>query len=89
MAKSEKIERKSAFDRAFDDDDHLQAVPVAAQKAGNGRRLITEGTSLVAANLPVTYNRRISMMAAEEGVTKKDLMQEAFDLLFAARSGKK
>lgn len=61
----------------------LVAMPV--QKAGNGRRLITEGTSLVAANLPIQYNRKISMLAAEEGVTKKDLMQEAFDLLFAAR----
>jgi len=27
-------------------------------------------------------------MAAEEGVTKKDLMQEALDLLFAARGRK-
>ncbi|MVA59347.1 ribbon-helix-helix domain-containing protein [Agrobacterium vitis] len=81
--------KKNPLANAFKDDDDLQPVTVSAQKAGNGRRLITEGTSLVAANLPVIYNRRISMMAAEEGVTKKDLMQEAFDLLFAARGGKK
>lgn len=85
MAASKK---KSAFDNVFDNDEELQPVAAPAQKAGNGRRLITEGTSLIAANLPVLYNRRISMLAAEEGVTKKDLMQEAFDLLFAAR-GKK
>ena len=73
---------------AFKDDEDLQPVAAPIQKAGNGRRLITEGTSLVAANLPVQYNRRITMLAAEEGVTKKDLMQEAFDLLFAARGRK-
>lgn len=77
--------KQSRFANALKADENLQPVHAAPQKAGNGRRLITEGTSLVAANLPVLYNRRISMLAAEEGVTKKDLMQEAFDLLFAAR----
>jgi hypothetical protein len=77
--------KKSAFENVFKDDAALQPVATAGQKAGNGRRRITEGTSLVAANLPVDYNRRISLLAATEGVTKKDLMQEAFDLLFAAR----
>lgn len=70
---------------AFKDDEHLQPVTTAQQKAGNGKRLITEGTSLVAANLPIKYGRTVAMLAAEEGTTKKDLMQEAFDLLFAAR----
>lgn len=78
-------EKQSRFANLLKNDEHLQAVAAAPQKAGNGRRLITEGTSLVAANLPVIYNRRITMLAAEEGVTKKDLMIEAFDLLFAAR----
>ena len=77
--------KQSRFANALKDDEHLQPVAAPVQKAGNGRRLITEGTSLIAANLPVIYNRRITMLAAEEGVTKKDLMQEAFDLLFAAR----
>ena len=77
--------KQSRFANAFKDDEHLQPVALAVQKAGNGRRRITEGTSLVAANLPVEFNRRISMLAAEEGVTKKDLMVEAFELLFAAR----
>ncbi|MGG7519711.1 ribbon-helix-helix domain-containing protein [Allorhizobium undicola] len=81
--------KKSPLANAFKDDEDLQPVASPVQKAGNGRRLITEGTSLVAANLPVQYNRRITMLAAEEGVTKKDLMQEAFDLLFATRGGKK
>lgn len=80
--------KKSPLANAFKDDEDLQPITSPVQKAGNGRRLITEGTSLVAANLPVQYNRRITMLAAEEGVTKKDLMQEAFDLLFAARGRK-
>lgn len=80
--------KQSRFANALKADEHLQPVAAAVQKAGNGRRLITEGTSLVAANLPVQYNRRITMLAAEESVTKKDLMQEAFDLLFAARGRK-
>lgn len=63
----------------------LKPVTTATQKAGNGKRLITEGNSLVAANLPVGYGRALAVLAAEEGVTKKDLMQEAFDLLFKAR----
>ena len=77
--------KQSRFANAFKDDEHLLPVTPATPKAGNGRRRITEGTSLVAANLPVAYNRRISMLAAEEGCTKQALMQEAFDLLFAAR----
>lgn len=81
--------KQSRFANALKDDDHLQPVSAPVQKAGNGRRLITEGTSLVAANLPVRYNRAITMMAAEEGVTKKDLMLEAFDLLLAARGRSK
>jgi len=80
--------KQSRFANALKADEHLQPVGTAPQKAGNGRRLITEGTSLVATNLPVRYGRTLSMMAAEEGVTKKDLMQEALDLLFAARGRK-
>lgn len=80
--------KENPLKNAFKDDETLQPVAAPVQKAGNGRRLITEGTSLVAANLPVQYNRKITMLAAEEGVTKKDLMQEAFDLLFTARGRK-
>lgn|GEM_PF-5604977 len=80
--------KQSRFANALKADEHLQPVSTAPQKAGNGRRLITEGTSLVASNLPVRYGRTLSLMAAEEGVTKKDLMQEALDLLFAARGRK-
>jgi hypothetical protein len=80
-----KPQQKPSLQGAFDDDTHLQPVTTATQKAGNGKRLITEGNSLVAANLPVGYGRALAVLAAEEGVTKKDLMQEAFDLLFKAR----
>lgn len=80
-----KPQQKPSLQGAFDDDAHLRPVSTAIQKAGNGKRLITEGTSLVASNLPVSYGRTLAVMAAEEGVTKKDLMQEALDLLFKAR----
>lgn len=80
--------KQSRFANALKADEHLQPVEGAQQKAGNGRRLKTEGNSLVAANLPVRYSRTLSLMAAEEGLTKKDLMIEAFDLLFAARGRK-
>lgn len=80
--------KKNPLANAFRDDDAMEPVAVARQKAGNGRRLITEGTSLIAANLPVGYGRAVTMLAAEEGTTKKDLMQEAFDLLFTARGRK-
>lgn len=82
------VSRQSRFANALKSDEHLQPVAAPPQKAGNGRRLITEGTSLVASNLPVRYGRALALIAAEEGVTKKDLMQEALDLLFAARGRK-
>ena len=78
-------QQKAGLRGALRDDAHLQPPTSLTQKAGNGRRLITEGTSMVGANLPVKYGRQLALIAAEEGVTKKDLMQEAFDLLFKAR----
>jgi hypothetical protein len=77
--------KKSSLAAALKDDGHLTPVTSAPQRAGNGRRLITEGTSLVAGNLPIKYGRTLALIAAEEGVTKKDLLQEAIDLLLAAR----
>ena len=74
-----------SFAAAFKQDSHLQPTSTAQPKAGNGKRLVTEGTALVAANLPVAYQRTIAILAAESGISKKDLMQEAFDMLFKAR----
>lgn len=88
MGRPSVSEKSNRLANAFRDDDHLAPVAQAVPKAGNGKRAILEGTSLVAANLDVRYGRTIAMLAAEERVTKKDLMQEAFDLLFAARGRK-
>lgn len=70
---------------ALKDDTHLKPVQTAAQKAGNGKRLITEGESLLSANLPVAYPRTLALIAAEEGTTRKALMIEALNMLFQAR----
>ena len=77
--------KKSRFVNALKDDEHLQPVARPSQTAGNGRRKITEGESIVAAQLPIIYSRRLAMLAAEEGVSKKDLIREAFELLFSTR----
>jgi hypothetical protein len=79
------VKSQPSFAAAFKQDTHLQPTSTAQPKAGNGKKLITEGTALVAANLPVGYQRTIAMLSAESGLTKKDLMQEAFDMLFKAR----
>lgn len=76
---------KPSLNAAFDDDTHLQPVATATQRAGNGKRLITEGESLLSANLPVKYPRTLALIAATEGTTRKALMMEALDMLFKAR----
>lgn len=77
--------KQSRFANAFKDDAHLAPVAPAPRKAGNGRPATTGETTLVAANLPTRYGRTLRMMAAEEDTTLKALMEEAFNLLFAAR----
>jgi len=44
-------------------------------------------TVLVGANLPPTYARNLAMLHAETGRSKKQLLQEALDMLFTAKSG--
>lgn len=77
--------KQSRFANAFKDDSHLAPVAAAPKKAGNGRAPASGPTSLVAANLPTNYGKTLKMMAAEEDTTLKALMEEAFNLLFAAR----
>lgn len=64
---------------------HLEPTQRSGQRAGNGKRLITEGESLLSANLPVKYPRSLALLAAEEGTTRKALMIEALEMLFKAR----
>lgn len=46
-----------------------------------------DGTVLVGANLPPSYARNLAMLHAETGRSKKDLLQEALDMLFTSKGG--
>lgn len=46
-----------------------------------------EPTVLVGANLPPTYARNLALLHAETGRSKKQLLQEALDMLFTAKGG--
>ena len=47
----------------------------------------TEQTVLVGANLPPAYARNLALLHAETGRSKKQLLQEALDMLFTAKGG--
>lgn len=44
-------------------------------------------TVLVGANLPPAYARNLAYLHAETGRSKKQLLQEALDMLFTAKGG--
>ena len=44
-------------------------------------------TVLVGANLPPTYARNLAMLHAETGKSKKELVQQALDMLFTSMGG--
>lgn len=45
------------------------------------------GTVLVGANLSPRYARNLALLHAETGLSKKQLVQEALDMLFIAKGG--
>ena len=47
-----------------------------------------QGTVLVGANLPPSYARNLALLHAETGRTKKELLQEALDMLFVQKGGR-
>jgi hypothetical protein len=47
----------------------------------------TERTVLIGANLSPRYARNLAFLHAETGRSKKELVQEALDLLFRAKGG--
>lgn len=47
----------------------------------------TGKTVLVGANLPPAYARNLAYLHAETGRSKKQLLQEALDMLFTAKGG--
>lgn len=72
--------------------DHIpDAPPLAPQQRRQTReRLHAEAateTVLVGANLPPAYARNLAYLHAETGRSKKQLLQEALDMLFTAKGG--
>ena len=65
-----------------------EAAVVATSRARRFPRTTPpQRTVLVGANLPPSYARNLAMLHAETGRSKKDLLQEALDMLFTAKGG--
>lgn len=60
------------------------AVPRASRSAPSAE---PQSTVLVGANLPPAYARNLALLHAETGRSKKELLQEALDMLFRAKGG--
>lgn len=69
--------------------DNIPDAPPPPAQPGRTRRAepAAEPTVLVGANLPPRYARNIAILHAETGRSKKELMQEALDMLFTAKGG--
>lgn len=68
------------------------APPPATQRQAAARprrntEAAPEPTVLVGANLPQPYARNLALLHAETGRSKKQLLQEALDMLFTAKGG--
>ena len=61
-------------------------APVLRRTKGPASAAPSE-TVLVGANLPPAYARNLALLHAETGRSKKDLLQEALDMLFTAKGG--
>jgi len=72
---------------AFDSLPIADAAPVSRRGRLASSASTAEPTVLVGANLPPRYARNIALLHAETGKTKKELLQEALDLLFTAKGG--
>lgn len=74
----------------LDDLAAVRPTPKEQPKARSKRALsnaVIEETVLVGANLPPRYARNLALLHAETGRTKKELLQEALDMLFTAKGG--
>lgn len=72
--------------------DDIPATPAPSKAIADDeprrRRPAEHGpTVMVGANLPPTYARNLAMLHAETGRSKKQLLQEALDMLFTAKGG--
>lgn len=82
MAKS-KPNLAATLDGLPDNPAPSQIVDVPARRR---RATAQESTVLVGANLPPRYARNLAMLHAETGRGKKELIQEALDMLFTAKA---
>lgn len=57
-------------------------------RRGRAKTTPEQGTVLVGANLPPSYARNLALLHAETGRTKKELLQEALDMLFVQKGGR-
>ena len=57
-------------------------------RRGRSKGASEQGTVLVGANLPPSYARNLALLHAETGKTKKELLQEALDMLFVQKGGR-
>lgn len=46
------------------------------------------GTALVGAHLPTRYQRALKVLSAETGVSQRDLLEQALDMLFVAKGAR-
>jgi len=71
--------------------DDLPQTPAAVVSPPRRNRFAARAepqeTVLVGANLPPAYARNLALLHAETGRSKKDLLQEALDMLFTAKGG--
>ncbi len=62
-----------------------EKAPRVAKKAAKGGR---QGKQLIGGHFPPSVAKQLGMIAVEEGTTRQALLEEALNLLFAAK-GKK
>lgn len=69
-------------------DDLPDATPAAEQTSKPKASAPAGATVLVGANLPPAYARNLALLHAETGRSKKELLQEALDMLFVSKGGR-
>lgn len=78
---------KPSIAAAFDSLPTAPTEKAPSPRMRKGRTSSAENLVLVGANLPTSYARNLALLHAETGRTKKELLQEALDLLFVAKGG--
>lgn len=79
--------KRPSLDAALDD---VTPAPAAAARIEARPASIPsrEGTALVGAHLPAKYQKALKLLSAESGVSQRDLLEEALNMLFVAKGAK-